>query len=76
MSFHKSHFEQTNFIIMNSGLKLGLPIYDNLQKIGNKTKLKEFLDNLESQGYDIEDMMNSDELPISKIGRTYYLDRQ
>ena len=54
MSFHKSHFEQTNFIILNSGFKLGLPIYDNLQKIGNKTKLKEFLDNLDSE-YNIEE---------------------
>ena len=57
MSFHKSHFEQTSFIILNSGFKVGLPPYDNLQKIGNKTKLKEFLDNLDiiemDDGYDV-----------------------
>jgi hypothetical protein len=75
MSFHKSHFEQTSFIILNSGFKVGLPPYDNLQKIGNKTKLKEFLDNLDRE-YNIEELMETENFTISKIGRTYYLDKE
>ena len=73
MSFHKSHFEQTSFIILNSGIKIGLPVYDNLEKIGSKTKLKEFLQNMENLGtYAMEDVLQ--EMTISKIGRTYYVD--
>ena len=73
MSFHKSHFEQTSFIILNSGIKIGLPVYDNLEKIGSKTKLKEFLQNMENLGtYVMEDVLQ--EMTISKIGRTYYVD--
>ena len=75
MSFHKSCFEQTSFIILNSGIKIGLPVYDNLEKIGSKTKLKEFLQNMENLGtYAMEDVLQ--EMTISKIGRTYYLDVQ
>jgi len=62
-------------ITLDSGIKIGLPVYDNLEKIGNKKKLKEFLQNMESQGdLVMEDLL--DEMTISKIGRTYYVDVQ
>jgi len=60
-------------ITLNSGIKIGIPVYDNLEKIGNKKKLREFLQNMENQGgYVMEDLL--DEMTISKIGRTYYVD--
>ena len=62
-------------ITLNSGIKIGIPVYDNLEKIGNKKKLKEFLQNMENEGtYDMESLL--DETTISKIGRTYYVDVQ
>tara|TARA_R100000306_G_C4291394_1_gene100250 strand:+ start:324 stop:530 length:207 start_codon:yes stop_codon:yes gene_type:complete len=64
-------------IILESGVRIRIPDYDNLEKIGNKTKLIERLEELEAQGYDIEEMQSdpSDPLVISRVGRTYYLDR-
>ena len=62
-------------ISLDSGLKIMIPDYDNLEKIGNKKKLKEFLQNMENEGtYDMESLL--DETTISKIGRTYYVDVQ
>ena len=62
-------------ISLDSGLKIRIPDYDNLEKIGNKKKLKEFLQNMENEGtYDMESLL--DETTISKIGRTYYVDVQ
>jgi len=64
-------------IILESGARVRIPDYDNLEKIGNKTKLIERLEELEVQGYDVETMQDdpSDPLVISRVGRTYYLDR-
>jgi len=64
-------------IILESGVRIRIPNYDNLEKIGNKTKLIERLEELEAQGYDIETMQDdpSDPLVISRVGRTYYLDK-
>ena len=73
MNFHESHFQQTNFIILKSGIKITIPTYDNLQKIGNKTKLEQLFQKWEDDGtYAMEDILQ--ETTISKIGRTYYLD--
>ena len=60
-------------IILDSGIKIQIPNYDNLEKIGSKKKLKEFLQNMENEGgYVMEDLLQ--EMTISRIGRTYYVD--
>ena len=64
-----------SFITLESGLKIPIPDWNNLEKIGNKKKLKEFLQNMENEGvYDMESLL--DETTISKIGTTYYVDVQ
>jgi len=61
------------FIFLDSGIKIQIPDYDSLEKIGSKKKLKEFLQNMENEGrYDMEYLL--EEMTISRIGRTYYVD--
>ena len=63
----------SKYIILDSGIKIFIPSYDNLKKIGSKEKLKEFLQNLENQDiYDMESLQ--EDMHISRIGRTYYVD--
>jgi hypothetical protein len=60
-------------IILESGIRITIPDYDNLEKIGSKTKLKQLFQKWEDEGtYTMEDILQ--ETTISKIGRTYYLD--
>tara|TARA_R110002051_G_scaffold302965_1_gene371576 strand:+ start:15 stop:263 length:249 start_codon:yes stop_codon:yes gene_type:complete len=78
MSFHKSCFEQTLKITNSSGVveSFNIPQYDNLRKIGNKTKLAEhfkvYVDDWEKYDSIPEDVKNDLENSIFRIGRTYY----
>ena len=78
MSFHKSCFEQTLKITNSSGVveSFKIPQYDNLRKIGNKTKLAEhfkvYVDDWEKHGGVPEDVLEDIQGSIFKIGRTYY----
>ena len=54
-------------ITLDSGLKIPIPMYDNLEKIGSKEKLKNYLNDLEEQDYSLS------EIEIFRIGRTYFV---
>ena len=48
--------------------ELNIPKYDNIKKIGSKSKLLEFFESVK------DEYTNLDEWKIFKIGRTYYID--
>ena len=78
MSFHKTCFEQTLKITNSSGVveSFNIPQYDNIRKIGNKSKLAEYLkvyvDDWQKHGEIPEDVKNEIESAIFRLGRTYY----